>query len=262
MVEKELKKFLGLSAIALMPFSAQAAVTCTATPDCATLGYTKTASQCPSGGIKCPFNSNLMFCLKNTTAYNFQLKLPTTLYNVVYHDGSTSASYSYNASKTPIGIVAYLYPSNKNKGFILSREQPILGTYAEAIEYCSNYSIKGTNVGDWRLPNLQELIWIGYYTSYNKTNNPYNDINRKLASIRWADPLFYSFNAGKYTVSSSPNVMYSNSSTYGYYSNTYWSTNDYPTDTTKAYYHSFSNTDSIGYDSKTGYNHFRCIMDF
>ena len=261
MVEKELKKFLGLSAIALMPFSAQAAVTCTATPDCATLGYTKTASQCPSGGIKCPFNSNLMFCLKNTTAYNFQLKLPTTLYNVVYHDGSTSASYSYNASKTPIGIVAYLYPSNKNKGFILSREQPILGTYAEAIEYCSNYSVKGTNVGDWRMPNLQELIWMGSYTSYNKTNNPYNDINKKLASIRWADPLFYSFNAGKYTVSSSPNVGYSSSYRESYNSG-YWSTNDYPPDTSQAYYHTLSNADSIGKISKTRTYHFRCIMDF
>ena len=261
MVEKELKKFLGLSAIALMPFSAQAAVTCTATPDCATLGYTKTASQCPSGGIKCPFNSNLMFCLKNTTAYNFQLKLPTTLYNVVYHDGSTSASYSYNANKTPIGIVAYLYPSNKNKGFILSREQPILGTYAEAIEYCSNYSIKGTNVGDWRMPNLQELIWIGRYTSYNKTNNPYNDINKKLASIRWADPLLYSSNWSYNISSSTPNKGYTSS--YGYsYTDSYWSTNDYPPDTSQAYYHTLSYADSISKISKTRTYHFRCIMDF
>ena len=261
MVEKELKKFLGLSAIALMPFSAQAAVTCTATPDCATLGYTKTASQCPSGGIKCPFNSNLMFCLKNTTAYNFQLKLPTTLYNVVYHDGSTSASYSYNASKTPIGIVAYLYPSNKNKGFILSREQPIVGTYAEAIEYCSNYSVKGPNVGDWRLPNLQELIWMGSYTSYNKTNNPQNDINKKLASIRWADPLFYSSNWSYGISSSTPNKGYYSNC---YYNSTdyYWSTNDYPPNTTQAYYHRLSYSDSISRGSKTATYHFRCIMDF
>lgn len=261
MVEKELKKFLGLSAIALMPFSAQAAVTCTATPDCATLGYTKTASQCPSGGIKCPFNSNLMFCLKNTTAYNFQLKLPTTLYNVVYHDGSTSASYSYNASKTPIGIVAYLYPSNKNKGFILSREQPILGTYAEAIEYCSNYSVKGTNVGDWRLPNLQELIWIGYYTSYNKSNSPYSSINSKLASIRWADTLFYSANWSSRTSSSTPNKGYTSSSR-SVYVEDYWSTNDYPPSTTQAYYHRLDSSDYINYASKTNTYHFRCIMDF
>lgn len=113
----------------MLPFSASADITCTATPDCASLGYSKTAAECPSGGVKCPFNSNLMFCLKNTTAYNFQLQVPTALYNVVYHDGSTSASYSYNANKTPIGIVAYIYPKSGNKhGIIMSREQPIVGS--------------------------------------------------------------------------------------------------------------------------------------
>ena len=136
MVENNWKILLGGALAAMLPFSASAEITCTATPDCASLGYSKTAAECPSGGVKCPFNSNLMFCLKNTTAYNFQLQVPTKLYNVVYHDGSTSTSYSYNANKTPIGIVAYIYPKSGNThGIIMSREQPIVGTYAEAIEY-------------------------------------------------------------------------------------------------------------------------------
>lgn len=263
MVENNWKILLGGALAAMLPFSASAEITCTATPDCASLGYSKTAAECPSGGVKCPFNSNLMFCLKNTTAYNFQLQVPTTLYNVVYHDGSTSTSYSYNANKTPIGIVAYIYPKSGNKhGIIMSREQPIVGTYAEAIEYCNNYSVKGTNVGDWRLPNMMEMLWMGATYSLGTITTPFNDMNNKLASIRWADPLQYSANFGKTITTSSANPPYSNSSPY--LSDTeYWTTNDAPAGNANyAYTRYLTNYNYLYKRSKANYYHFRCVMTF
>lgn len=41
----------------------QAADNCTVTPDCESLGYTKTASQCSGqASIKCPWNTSKVFC--------------------------------------------------------------------------------------------------------------------------------------------------------------------------------------------------------
>lgn len=38
------------------------AETCTSAPDCAALGYTKSSSDCPDGGIKCPFDTSKYYC--------------------------------------------------------------------------------------------------------------------------------------------------------------------------------------------------------
>ena len=38
-------------------------ITCTAAPDCASLGYTKSIDQCPDGGMRCPFDQSKMFCV-------------------------------------------------------------------------------------------------------------------------------------------------------------------------------------------------------
>lgn len=164
-------------------------VNCTKAPDCATLGYNKTATDCPKGGVKCPFDSNKMFCLKNTAAYDFQITKAVKLYDVVYHDGTTSTSTSVSG-KTPIGIVYYVQPDGKNlHGLIMSLEQPMVGTRQEAIDYCAGYVTKGTNVGDWRLPNVTEMLRMGNEYSQGKLNTKYWDLQKKLAPVYNADPL-------------------------------------------------------------------------
>ena len=51
-----------LTLFTLLPPLAQAE-TCTPTPDCKSLGYTETS--CPDGGgVKCPWNTSLMYCCK------------------------------------------------------------------------------------------------------------------------------------------------------------------------------------------------------
>ena len=238
-------------------------VNCTKAPDCATLGYNKTATDCPKGGVKCPFDSNKMFCLKNTAAYDFQITKAVKLYDVVYHDGTTSTSTSVSG-KTPIGIVAYIYPKSGNThGIIMSREQPIVGTYAEAIEYCNNYSVKGTNVGDWRLPNIMELMWMGSTYSLGKQYFPYDSINSKLALIRWANPLYFSSNWSYNVNSGSPNGTLYGASNASYKGWEYWSTNDAPAGNSgNAYTHILNSVNNVYQRGKTGYYHFRCVMTF
>lgn len=40
---------------------------CTSAPSCSSLGYTKTASGCPNGGVKCPFDTSKWFCQESCT---------------------------------------------------------------------------------------------------------------------------------------------------------------------------------------------------
>ena len=54
------RMYVLLSILTLLPTLAHAE-TCTATPDCKSLGYTETS--CPDGGgVKCPWNTSLMYC--------------------------------------------------------------------------------------------------------------------------------------------------------------------------------------------------------
>ncbi len=64
--------------------------------DCETLGYTKTAADCSSdNSIKCPYDANKLFCLKE------EKKIQEG--DILYGDGSTSSELI--AGKQPIGVV-------------------------------------------------------------------------------------------------------------------------------------------------------------
>lgn len=182
---------IGLGLWASVSSVKAADVNCTKAPNCATLGYTKTSTDCPKGGVKCPFDSSKMFCLKNTASYNFQITKAVKLYDVVYHDGTTSSATSVSG-KTPIGVVYHVEPDGTNMhGLIMSLEQPVLGTRQEAIDYCANYVVKGTNVGDWRLPNVTEMLRMTNEYSLGKLNTKFQDIQKKLPAIMYAEPLVY-----------------------------------------------------------------------
>ena len=63
----------GITLLAVPAGAADETINCTATPNCADLGYTKNADSCPDGGIKCPFDENKMFCLRSADL-GFQIK--------------------------------------------------------------------------------------------------------------------------------------------------------------------------------------------
>ena len=183
--------FTLLMATVALPCLAQAAdeINCTASPECATLGYTQT--NCPKGGIRCPFDKSKMFCVSGFGGEDFSFKTFLLPYHVVFSDGTTGTFY--NAEKDPIGIVIYVHPNTKgNHGIIMALNQPPVETRDEAIKYCANYTTKGTKVGDWHLADIGELMTI-QNGDLIEDKTQFNNINEVLKTIPGAQALGVSF---------------------------------------------------------------------
>ena len=75
------------------------AIECVPTPDCTTLGYTKTESECTGANLvlKCPFNDSKVACSAVTVTYE-----PKVGY-ILYSDKTFSPNVE--AGKTPIGVI-------------------------------------------------------------------------------------------------------------------------------------------------------------
>lgn len=169
-------------------------VNCTAAPDCGTLGYTKTATQCPDGGVRCPFNSDLMFCLKNGGGNDFKIKNKVNDWDIVYSDGTTASTY--NSGKVPIGVAVVTEKSGSfNHGFIVSTVQPHAATWAEAIRSCQNFAATGTSEGDWELPNIVDWANFGDGNTYNSSSGRFTAFQNKMKLIPYADKLGSSYSA-------------------------------------------------------------------
>lgn len=254
------------AALFLLPHTAlgqTSDITCTAAPDCASLGYTKSVDQCPDGGMKCPFDSSKMFCV-SAGNMDFVFKNPIAVGHIVYSDGTTSASY--NSKKLPIGIVVYVHHSpQKNHGLILAIDAPMPRTRAEAILYCDSYVTKGTQVGDWHLPDAGEA-WM-----YTNANPDYalSSFNNFLANIVGGDTLemkfsnFFGYNSSYINYCNKHSYVSGNCSTPRNTSYYPWtSTDNYSTPTNQILpqlNHNFSYYNS-NYSSY--FNNFRCVAEF
>lgn len=235
-------------------------VNCTAAPDCASLGYTKTAAQCPDGGMKCPFDSSKMFCVASTTN-RFIFKNSIAIGHIVYSDGTTSATYT--STKLPIGIIVYVHPNKQNNhGIVLSTNAPMPRTRAEANLFCNGYSTQGTNSGDWRLPTAGEM-WI---LSNANVNYQYTDFNNYLSKVPEGDNLERKYSA-LFNVSG---VNYYGSHRYVGTCNTSsctsyypWTSSDNVSNPTAQLLPALNNNFSYYNSNYTGrYNNFRCIAIF
>ena len=82
----------------LFSFDARA-TTCTATPECAALGYKYTEAECEKGAVKCP-NGNSYYCPNP--------RLKCNIGWIYYSDGTCSAPAAYTTSKTVLGIVVHV----------------------------------------------------------------------------------------------------------------------------------------------------------
>ena len=288
----------GLTAVLLSGISpARADVTCTATPDCTTLGYTKSASDCPNGGVKCPFNNSKMFCLKSGGGVEFSIKNAVKTGDIVYSDGTTSASYTYSTTKIPIGVALVTETNSAyNHGIIFQLDQPLLKTRAEAVTYCSLYATAGTSEGDWKLPTLYEMMYLmGWETATNKVDaSSLDNINYALQSVPDADamgwvcsyfytlimtssypcPNFYNTSSNTTGCNTGNKIVINSSSTSGPNTGGYcgqffqfWLTDE--TQKAKAYYVPSINASGGSNGNKittnpntTRYSTFRCVLRF
>ena len=85
--------FTGMLSL-LMSSSEGMALNCTATPDCASLGYTMDVSKCAGAALKCPWDLSKVVCKE---------KEEVTVGAVVYGDGTVSKGII--SGKSPIGLV-------------------------------------------------------------------------------------------------------------------------------------------------------------
>lgn len=96
-----MRKFLLSSVFAVFLLSLETgmskAQTCTTTPECADLGYTKTKADCPKGALKCPYGDG-MFCEN--------INLSCAIGDIYYSDNTCSTNVV--SGKTALGVVVYV----------------------------------------------------------------------------------------------------------------------------------------------------------
>ena len=131
--------------LACFPPLAQAE-TCTATPDCKTLGYTETS--CPDGGVKCPWNTSLMYCCKKCVTCEVKT---CQAGDVLYGDKKCYTCLANRLpGQVPIGVV---FSSGKAVGLV---DLSTSATWSNANTLCSNHKPGG--ISGWYLPSKDELL--------------------------------------------------------------------------------------------------------
>ena len=144
-----------LTLFTLLPTLAHAE-TCTATPDCKSLGYTETS--CPDGGgVKCPWNTSLMYCPQCK-----QKDICQSCYVGWILNSDMTCSQNKTSGETPIGVVAnqtitMVGTTIKCQGVAVALSD-LSGkmTWSNANSNISNYSAGGMT--GWRLPIKDELL--------------------------------------------------------------------------------------------------------
>ena len=138
-----MRKVFMLMTTALFSFEAWAQTEeCVEAPSCTELGYTRTEDECPTGSVKCPWNTGLVYCEcgedykyacdgDNEKAGDSQCNglyaacscadgykwenggcviqsKVCEIGSIYYEDGTCSAPAAYTTSKTVLGIVVYV----------------------------------------------------------------------------------------------------------------------------------------------------------
>lgn len=170
--------------------AAAAAESCAVPPSCADLGYIRSASECATAALKCPFDQTKYYCLTSDELEDIKPS-NCAIGDILYSDKTCNANVV--ASKKPIGVV---FDSTNRLAIALNTSSmkwsteyfdiPNLtnitsssaatadwqgkGNTATIISYCkanskscpaaeyaNSYTTDGTNAGDWYLPAMGEL---------------------------------------------------------------------------------------------------------
>ena len=174
------KMYVLLSIITLLPTLTHAEQ-CTATPDCASLGYTQTS--CPDGsGVKCPWNTALLYCGENGKKICADMGHPYTCTgtnespsgkacDAKYYAACTcTEDYEWKNGKCEIsdglhkdlyyckGIVIGIKVPEQNFVIALNDASKTMYWY-DADSYCKSYRFCGAETMG-RLPTKNELLKI------------------------------------------------------------------------------------------------------
>ena len=190
------KLILMTSAAIIVPLSGFAEdITCTATPNCADLGYTSTTS-CDNG-VKCPWGEAWYCPPKKTevceigsilysdmTCYKEAQAGKTPIGVVVYVDGlgggqalalkSLDSNYTWGGYRTDTsGLPNYSSDPDASTDYASCENSKIIMAAGDKSKYpavwaANEYSTEGTKAGDWCLPAA------GIFTSYSNNQEAIN----------------------------------------------------------------------------------------
>ena len=207
-------KIVCLTIFTLFPTLAQAE-TCTPTPDCKSLGYTETS--CPDGGgVKCPWNTSLLYCGENGKKICTDMGHPYTCTganespsgkacaNKYYTTCTCATGYEWKNEKCEKlnGLIGDLYYCNgavvgikvPGQSFAIAmNDASSTMTWNSAKSYCKNYLFCGTSYG--RLPTMDELLKIYNNITYLQKQLQING-GQKFRSASYWSSSYYGNNYG------------------------------------------------------------------
>ena len=197
------KLILMTSAAIIAPLSGFAEdITCTATPNCADLGYTSTTS-CDNG-VKCPWGE-AWYCppsppevceigsilYSDMTCYKEAQSGKTPIGVVVYVDGtgagqamalkSLDTKYIWSTEYVTVpGLTNYESKETASTDYVSCENSKIIMMFGDKDTYpavwaAHEYSTEGTSAGDWCLPAAG--IFTAYYNNLNVINTGFDRAN-------------------------------------------------------------------------------------
>ena len=238
------KLILMTSAAIIAPLSGLAEdITCTATPNCADLGYTSTTS-CDNG-VKCPWGE-AWFCppplpevceigsilYSDMTCYKEAQAGKTPIGVVVYVDGtgagqalalkSLDTKYRWSTEYVDIsGLTNYTTKEAASTDYASCENSKIIMAAGDKSKYpavwaANEYSTEGTSAGDWCLPAAG--IFISYYNNQTSVNLGFERVNGTKFTTST-----YAWSSSEYNISGAwySNFYYSSVVTYTSKSNRY-----------------------------------------
>ena len=175
--------------------SVSQAETCTPTPDCKSLGYTETS--CPDGGgVKCPWNTSLMYCCKKC-----EEQPPCMSCYVGWILNSDMTCSAEKASgKTPIGVISQQTITTEDAIVKCQALAFALKDISSSVDWstgnsqCDSYSIEG--ISGWHLPTIDE-----FRTVYNniRLQNGLTAVNgTQFSDVYYWTSSFHYFNNTNY----------------------------------------------------------------
>ncbi len=182
------------------------AETCTATPDCKSLGYTETS--CPDNkGVKCPWNTSLWHC------DSYKKNLCQSCYVGWILNSDMTCSQNKNSGKTPIGVVSQQTIIEMGATVKCQRVAVALSDLSEGMTWSNANSKSGSysasGVKGWHLPTMDELLAV--YSNKSAISNGLTAAGGTQLNSNWYWSSFvYSSISGYYGVVNPVNGDYRN----------------------------------------------------
>ena len=164
--------FLLFSAFVSVLYASEVlAATCTATPECALLGYKYSKGECPKGGLKCPTGDSY-YCSAPRPRCNIG--------DIFYTDFTCVAPENHDKNKTVLGIVVYVnsdgiggqimapWPIDTNGNKTSSNSTTMIwGGYGTDISSLTNYTSASLASKDYdSCGNTDKIVAAGNASTY------------------------------------------------------------------------------------------------